>query len=115
MSGSTSTSAAAVVDHIRNKGLRGIKRDRRAFSSASCVTEIQVLNCKSSLRIEVKRRVILYFASSDEFLFCAVCGKAYVRCGWLYICFCILCYPLHAQNQSFKKFFCGGGGIKLQK
>ena len=61
-------SAAAVIDHIRNKGLRGIERDRRAFSRGSCVTEILALDFKSSLRIKVKRRVILYFATSDEFL-----------------------------------------------
>lgn len=50
MSGSPSTSAAAVIDHIRNKGLRGIERDRRAFSRSSYVTEILALDFKSLLR-----------------------------------------------------------------
>lgn len=71
-------SAAVVIDHIRNKGLRGIERDRRAFCGDSCVTEIPALHFKSSLRIKVKRSVILYFAISDEFLFYSVCGKAYI-------------------------------------
>jgi len=37
-------SAAAVIDHVRNKGLRGSERVRRAFSGGSCVTEIPALD-----------------------------------------------------------------------
>lgn len=64
------------------------------------MTEIPALDFKSLLRIEVKRRVTLYFATSDEFLFYSLSGKAYIRFGGLYIYFCVLCFLLHAQNQS---------------
>lgn len=75
-------SAAAVIDHIRNKGLRGMKRDRRALGG-SCVTEISALNFKSSLRTDVKRYFV--FCHITCFLFSSVSRKAYIYLMRLFV------------------------------